>query len=60
MNFKLYADMAAIKDNADDYLGEGYFWPVSENEFEDAVNYHDQAKARDHGSDDASLNNFVQ
>jgi hypothetical protein len=35
MNFKLYADMAAIKDNADDYLGEGYFWPVSENEFED-------------------------
>lgn len=32
----------------------------SENEFEDAVNYHDQPRARDPGSEDASLNNFVQ
>ena len=32
----------------------------SENEFEDAVNYHDQPRARDPGSDDASLDNFVQ
>jgi hypothetical protein len=43
MNSKIYGDMSAIRANLADYLRQGYFWPVSEKEFEDFSKFmHDE------------------